>query len=356
MLPWGWSWRRSQLYLALPMFRNWQSLDLFIDNGDGIEYDARIGEENKVFARVRNIGDDDLANVTVEFWYRKAGSALPPDERNWRRCQDAAGSDCNLLLANLPAGGMHFDDTYTDANAVNWYLDPDEISDEVDHFCLRAKILCDAPNHDNDHENYVQSNVHHILVDSDSDTDTMIAFRVANFHSKKKIPVDLRVEHTLPKGLVFEPTMELREILLKPGEERTIGFKLRVVGRAIRELRPPYDGEIMGHLHGELCGEFHGNVADVKFNPRRKCIDCMIAGNLDEVGSITGRLNAQLNLKSRAVNGRAIVRFTPFSKKMKAGLRAIGISAKLDPIRIINFTQMVEGKAVGGVTVRLVTK
>ena len=251
---------------------------------------------------------------------------------------------------------MHFGDTYTDANAVNWYLDPTEISDEVDHFCLRAKILCDAPNHDNDYENYVQSNVHHVLVDSDEDGDWSIDFRAANFHSKKRIPVDIRVDHTLPAGAVITAKEDWGELRLKPGEERTIGYQVKVPGRALSELRPPFNCEIKGKLHGELCGRFRGNVSELKYDRRRKRFSGLLAGDLLDLGTVTGRMEAQIDLDRRSVKGRAIVRFTPFSARMKGGSRAVGVRGELDPVRIVNFTQLVEGEAVGGVTVRLVTK
>lgn len=186
LIPWGVSWRRSQQYLSLPMFYYYKSMDLFIDNGDGQEYDVNIGEENKIFARVRNIGDQSLDDISVEFWFKKCGSALPAEETGWNRCRNAAGIDCTLNIATLAAGDTFFDDVYNDSHAVFWYLDPAEITDEIDHFCLRAKIICDAPNHNNDYENYVQSNVQHVLVDTDSDAQTLIAFQVANRNRKKK--------------------------------------------------------------------------------------------------------------------------------------------------------------------------
>jgi Zn-dependent metalloprotease len=164
MMPWGWSWRRSQEYLSLPMFRHWQSMDLFIDNGSGITYEAVIGRENSVFARMRNIGDQDLNDVTVELWYRKVGANVPLNDRDWKRCKDSSASDCTKIIPLLPAGSSTFEDTYTDADAVKWFLDPEEVNGEIDHVSLKATILCDAPNHDNDYESSVHSNVQHVQV------------------------------------------------------------------------------------------------------------------------------------------------------------------------------------------------
>lgn len=356
MLPWGWSWRRSQEYLSLPMFRHWQSLDLFIDNGAGIEYDAVIGLENKVFARVRNIGDQDISNVTVEFWYRKAGSALPAHERDWKRCQDASGNNCTKTLTLLPAGASAFEATYTDADAVNWFLDPAEITDEIDHFCLRAKILCEAPNHDNDYENFVQSNVQHVLADEAGDTDGLIAFRVANFDREKTIPLDLRIDHTLPKGAVVKSVEKIKKMKLKPGEERTLAFKYYIPRAAIAELRPPYEGELRGAVYGEICGPFSGNLSKVIANGKGG-IEGVLSGQIGNIGTVTGRFEGQIEIKQKYIDGRALVSFTPYQPGKENRLnRVVGLKARLKPIRVVNFMQMVDGVAIGGVTVSLVTK
>ena len=353
MLEWGNSWWRSQAYLGMPMFQHWTSLDLFIDNGAGQGYDATIGEENKVFARVRNIGDEDLADVTVEFWYRKCGSGLPPDETDWRRCEDALGTDTTLIIANLPAGSNTFDDAYTDADAVLWYLDPAEITDEVHHFCLRAKILCDAPNHDNDYENYVQSNIQHVEADPDGDTDATIAFRVGNFVSRKTIPADVRIEHTLPKGISLQPTVDVGKISLRFGEERTIKYKLVVPGQTIKELRPPFDGDIEGKVYGDLCGRIRGTLSGIEHLGKGRIVGT-IAARVGSLGMINGRIEGELSLRDGSLAGRGAVLFSPSNAMCKPARRMVGVKVTLRPTRVVNFAQLVNGEAVGGVTMKLV--
>lgn len=356
MIPWGWSWRRSQAYLSLPMFRHWQSMDLFIDNGAGIEYDVVIGAENKVFARVRNIGDQDIRNVSVEFWYRKAGSALPAHERDWKRCQDSSGNDCTKIIPLLSAGSSSFDNAYTDADAVDWFLDPSEIIDEIDHFCLRAKLFCEAPNHDNDYENFVQSNVQHVLADEASDSDGLIAFLVGNYDREKTIPLDLRVEHTLPKGAVVRPTESIKRIRLKPGEERTVAFKYYIPRKSVAELRPPYDGELVGEVYGELCGPFKGNLSKVLIDGKGG-IEGVLSGQIGNIGTVTGRFDGKIIIKKSYIDGRALVSFAPYQPGKETRFnRIVGLKARLKPIRVMNFTQLVDGDAIGGITVNLVIK
>jgi Zn-dependent metalloprotease len=356
MMPWGWDWRNSQQYLSLPMFHYWSSMDLFIDNGEGAEYDAVIGAENKVYARVRNIGDQDLTDVDVEFLYRKAGSALPPEETEWKRCKNMAAVDCTLHIATLPAGDMNFEDVYTDSDCVMWYLDPSEISDAVDHFCLRAKIIClTSPNHDNDYENYVQSNVHHVPADPDSDTDSTITFRVGNPDRKREIPLVLYVEHSLPRDVVLKPLFDEKKIILKPREEKIVQYKLLIPKGILKALNPPFDGELAGSIYGDLCGPFSGNLSQVK-HEKKGIISATIAGKVGKIGSITGRFTGKINRKNATVEGRALVSFSPAEGRRKEKEFMIGLDAKLSPIRAVNFTQMVDGKAIGGITARVVLK
>ena len=165
MLPWTIAWQFSQPYLGFPPLW-YKSPDLFINNNGSPEYDAVIGQENKLFARVRNIGDQDLNNVRVRYLYLRCGTNLPADMTQWLPCQDIAGVDCILNISLLPAGDMNFTDPNNPPadQAVNWYLDPAMVTEDVDHFCVRAVIEFPSnppPNHDNDCPNYVQSNIQH---------------------------------------------------------------------------------------------------------------------------------------------------------------------------------------------------
>ncbi len=151
MLPWTIAWKYSQPYIGFPALW-YHSPDLFINNGSGPEYDAIVGQENKLFARVRNIGDKDLSNIQVKFHFRTITSV-------WKACCDQAGNPCILNILSLSAGSMNFTDENNPPadQAVNWYIDPVEIVQCVDDICVRAEIVCKAPNHDNDCSNDVQS-------------------------------------------------------------------------------------------------------------------------------------------------------------------------------------------------------
>jgi Zn-dependent metalloprotease len=357
MIPWGNDWRRSHEYLPLDYYR-WKSQDLFIDNGDGPVYDAGIGQENKIYARVRNIGDQDLSDIRVEFYYRKYGSALPTEETDWRRCQDEAGTDCTLLIDSLPAESNFFGEAdYTPDQAVNWYLDPDEVTDEVGHFCLRAVIYVDdatATNHQNDYVNRVQSNVQHIVVDEDGDADAEVYFVVANPKRKKTIPLEIELEHTLPKGAILKPLQEQGDIKLKPGEELVLGYRLHVPAQLRKQLLPPYEGELTGEVYGELTGHIAGKL--VQASVRRGRIRAKLRARIGDIGNVIGTLEGNIDRKSRQVKGKACVLFTPACRYTQRKRLVLGIVADLNPKRCIEFTQIVGGEVVGGVTVDIRNK
>ena len=81
-LRWGADWRMSRPYIGISS-PDWSSMDLFINNGSGLsEWNAIINVldsagiptqfENKVYCRVRNVGDQPAHDVRVEFFYAKA--------------------------------------------------------------------------------------------------------------------------------------------------------------------------------------------------------------------------------------------------------------------------------------------
>lgn len=311
MIPWGYEWERSRHYLPLD-YQRWKSIDLFIDNGAGPTYDANIDAENMIYARVRNIGDETLNSIRVEFYYRKYGSALPTSETDWRRCQDSSGIDCTLNVASLAAETNLFGESdYTAAHAANWYLDPDEVSEEVDHFCLKAIIYVDDPmavNHQNTYNDFVQSNVRHVVVDSDEDASTIFSF-MANNPSKNTQQLDLEITHTLPRGATIKPLVSLESVKIAPGEEVPLTFKLEFPAHLRAKLTPPFDGLLKGSLCGELNGPFTGRLAEVKSRAGR--ISGKIAGVILHAGSFIGRFEGQVDREGKTIKGSSCVLFTP---------------------------------------------
>jgi hypothetical protein len=194
-----------------------------------------------------------------------------------------------------------------------------------------------------------------VLADPDSDADAMIAFQVGNPNNKRAIPLVLKIEHTLPKDAVLKPLFDVEKVILKPREEKTVGYKLYVPRRALLPLRPPFDGELEGSIYGDLCGPFKGNLSDVKYI-KKGCVSAMIAGTVSKIGTVTGRFKGCLDRKDGIVEGHALVVFSAVEGSLKQRKLIVGVKAKLSPIRVVNFIQMVGDEAIGGITARLVFK
>jgi hypothetical protein len=361
MLPWTYSWRFSQPYLGLPALW-WQSPDLFINNNGSAEYNAVVGQENKVFARVRNIGDQDLQNIKVKFYFSPMGTNLPPSIAGWHPCKDQAGADCVLDIATLAAGSMNITNVNNPpANqARHWYLDPAYVTSQVDHFCLRAVIECEAANHNNDCPNEVQSNIQYVQPSEGAAQD--FGFQVANWKNKPSL-LDLRVTHSLPRGyrLEYVGDQPLKKIVLQPREPRVLKFKLLPPKPKPASLAPPYDGKVTGDLKGEFSGHFVGELSGVRLEPQlpttiKKNIGLsgMIAGTLEnkEKVSLNGEFQGELDRKTGTIRGVVKGNVALGDGRYLINLK-FKFAGRLDPLRAVHFAQFVDGEAIGGITVHV---
>ena len=362
MLPWTISWKHSRPYLGFPAHW-WRSPDLFINNGSGVEYDADVGAENDLFARVRNIGDADLTNVVVRFYFRAHGTALPPSSTAWKPCQDSGGTDCVLTIPTLAAGSMNFTNPASPpaSQAVKWYLPASEVVAGVDHFCIRAEIECaGADNHDNDCPYRTQSNVSYTPLSLANGLS--IRFVVANWE-REPVPLDLEIDdRSLPEGVRphFGGPGSLKNRKLKPGEEVALRWKLEAPIKDADWFRPPFDGAVTGRITSKVMNKlwFDAELSDVeilkKKGSRRRIvpIEGFLAGRLRRKNrKLQGRFKGELNTKDGTLSGtwhsiRYRGRGRLYQRKLK-------IKAMLRPTRAIHFAQRIRGELVGGVTYTL---
>nr|NLI51193.1 hypothetical protein [Propionibacterium sp.] len=361
MLPWTIAWRFSQPYLGFPASW-WRSPDLFINNGSGVEYNAEVGVENQVYARVRNIGDQTLTNVRVRFYFAPMGTGLPPGIAGWHPCQDAGGTDCVLDIPTL-AGG---DETIANpaappaASGVRWFLDPAYVVPGVDHFCLRARIECTAPNHDHDCPYEVQSNVSYSGDPADGAT---LGFQVANWVDPEPVGLDLRVTHTLPRGFAVRPKAGTpKELVLRPGKPQTLVWEVVPPARPGTVLAPPYDGRVEGKVAGKVEGRLIGELSDVKvglrpLTPSRSVVTVHghLAGRVDDKIVLDGQLSGQLDRATGALTGEFVGSVAGPRLKYRPSL-ALKVEGVLEPLRAVHFTQAVRGEPVGGVTLTFAPK
>jgi hypothetical protein len=328
-----------------------------------VEYEAVVDSENLLFARVRNIGDQTLNNIRVRFYFAPAGTGLPAAIAGWHTCVDSHGVDCVLDIGSLNGGDENIANPASPlaSQAVHWYLDPMYIVPGLDHFCLRARIECEAANHNNDCPYEVQSNISYS--DDGLAEGVRMGFQVANWEDEPA-PLELEVEHTLPRGYRVEYTgaMPLKEILLHYGKPQAVEWKIQPPARPAKVLQAPFDGRVTGKVSGEFEGEFEGELSGVQVEARlavpiRRPVLTLtgnLAGKVDGKLSLSGQFRGQLELNTGILRGE-------FSGS--AGERlgkvlpevALKVEGMLAPLRAVHFTQRVRGKPVGGVTIKLKT-
>ena len=365
MLPWTIAWQHSQPYLSFPALW-WKSPDLFINNGSGAEYDADVGVENSLFARVRNIGDQDLTNVKVRFYFRAAGTNLPASSTQWKPCKDNAGNVCLLTIPTLAAGSMNFTDENNPpaGQGVKWFLDSSEVVTGIDHFCVRAEIECTAPNHDNDCTYSVQSNVSY---STPTGAGLEIAFLAANL-TQEPLPLDLDIDvRALPAGVKvrYRGPGSIKEIRLDPGKEHPLRWSVEVGPEGLSPRDPPYDGPVVGKVRvGRIEGAFDGVLSDVKPGRTlptpardRASITGLLAGCIRREGSLrvvreTGRFTGVLEFRQGRLTG--VWKTIPGrdARDPFSGVK-LQLEGSLQPTRAVHFTQRVKGRATGGVTFAL---
>ncbi|MDT8327603.1 MAG: hypothetical protein RQ750_09515 [Roseovarius sp.] len=362
MLPWTISWKHSRPYLGFPA-RWWRSPDLFINNGSGAEYDADVGATNKLFARVRNIGDAPLGNVVVRFYFRAHGTALPPGSTAWKPFQDSGGIDCVLSIPTLAAGSMNFTNPASPpaSQGVDWFLPASEVVSGADHSCVRAEIECaGAANHDNDCAYRTQSNVSYTpLTLADG---LGISFVVANWE-KKPVPLDLDVDtRALPEGakLHFGGPGSLKDRRLEPGEEVTLHWTLEAPLRGADWRRPPHDGAATGQIIGEALNNQWFDAELSELHPRKSHslrrdhtvrIEGFLAGHLRRKNrKVQGRFTGELETTNGTLSGTwAVIQY----RGRRAIPARVKIKAILRPTRAVHFAQRIGGDLVGGVTYSL---
>lgn len=365
MLPWTIDWQHSQPYLGFPALW-WKSPDLFINNGAGHEYDADVDVENKLFARVRNIGDEDLTNVVVRFYFRAYGTGLPPSSTQWKPCKDSGGNDCALTISTLAAGSMNFTDVDNPpaSQAVKWFLPNSEVVAGIDHFCVRAEITCTAANHDNDASYAVQSNMSYSKLAMEVNR---LKFLAANL-TPEPIPLEIEVDaKSLPAGVrvIFDGPRPLKDIRLKPKEERPLSWEVELPAGAQIWAEPPFDGPIAGTARVKsLTGAVTGILSGV--TPERALpasagdkveVRGLLAGSILRQGArratrAVGRFQGTLQRKPGRLVGVWMTIPDKGARDPFKGAR-VQVEATLQPTRAVHFAQRVHGKVIGGVSFAL---
>ncbi|MEK7753759.1 MAG: M4 family metallopeptidase [Acidobacteriota bacterium] len=354
LLRWGVSWDLSRAYVGLTS-PNYSSLDVFINNGGASEWNAVINVvdpatgqptqyENTIYCRVRNVGDQPANGVEVTFQYAKAGTATV----TWLDVKDKNGNTVKLTVGTLAAGQSNFADSAQNSPpasaGVKWCIPPLASGEVVDHFCLKAKVT--ASNDVNPHNNEAQSNI--AYTDYSPAAPATAVFLVGNPFKKKRIPIDLKVQAALPKGWKARIVEDLREKRLKPGEELPFTVAIETPAGADREMEPPLDGDLRGHLYGDVAGPFTGSLTDTTLEGGE--LRGRMTANLPHIGAVVGIFSGSVDLHTGQISGR-LLGSSPCPKRPDQV--CLGVEACLRPWRRVDISQWHEGELIGGVTVQV---
>lgn len=356
-LRWGWDWRLSRPYLGgiYSTCPDWASLDLFVNNGSaGSGWNAVIDVagnaipfENRVYCRVRNVGDMDATNVVVSFWYAKIG----PAPSGWLPVLDQTGAAQALNVGTLGAGQMTFADTPASQGApptsamVKWHIPPLAAGEVADHFCLKAVVT--AANDVNPFNNEVQSNVAYVTYQSAQ----VNRFRfVVSAPAEYPGPIQLKVDAQLPPEWRAHGPDPHALADLAPGEQRTVDVRVVMASGPHERLDPPFDGTLAGQLSGPLSGSVHGALTEATSDPDR--MTGRVALALGELGTLVGQLDGRLDI----VSGRLDARIAGVFQNTATGAAeevGVQLEATLIPWRRINVSHLADGQTLGGFTIEI---
>jgi Zn-dependent metalloprotease len=353
-LRWGVDWALSRPYTGLPS-PDWSSLDLFVNNGGASTWNALVNVldddgnptqfENTVYCRVRNVGDQAAQNVTVQFSYAKAGTAIT----TWLPVTDSTGAVQTLNVGTLGAGQANFTDAAQNsppaAAGVSWYIPPLSPGEVVDHFCLRAVVT--SSNDVNPHNNEVQSNVAYAsYVPAGSLT---MAF-VAGNPTEEEIRLQLDVLADLPEAWRTRIAGRGRRQRLKPGEERELSLTIDMPEGADAWLEPPLDGYLRGRLSGALSGSIQGTLTETSWDGERLegRLSATLEGALTLVGGFSGTLAPETGEISGTLTG-----LSGCAGQEGSHASCSILDGCLRPWRRVNVSQRIGAERLGGITVEV---
>lgn len=352
-LRWGWSWRLSREYLGgiHSTSPDWASLDLFINNGGVSAWNAIVNVldatgnptrfENRLYCRVRNVGDQDASNVIVNFFYAKAGTGVV----SWQPVTDKDGVVQTLTLAALPAGQMNFPEADQDAPpaaaSVKWYIPPLAPGESVDHFCLKAILA--SPDDVNPFNNEVQSNIAYVAYAPGASRS--FGFFAGNPWDEE-IPMEFRTDSELPRGWRVRIEGAPDKGRLRGRQERPLKLVLDFSPDSGR-LEPPFDGEVRGRLEGSLAGRCAGALTRASADGER--LSGRVALDVNGLGVLLGAFEGKLDPGSGDLDGQVtgVFQTTCDRKGQRVG---VVLRGTLRPWRRVHVQQLPASERLGGIT------
>ena len=113
-------------------------------------------------------------------------------------------------------------------------------------------------------------------------------------------------------------------------------------------LEPPFDGNLDGHLYGDVAGRFIGSLSDIALEGSG--IRGRFAAQLPHVGPLVGTFNGTIDLSTGQVKGK-VIGSHPCANVDKSV--CFGVEACLRPSRRVNVSQWDGADLIGGVTLQI---
>ncbi|HEY4699642.1 MAG TPA: M4 family metallopeptidase, partial [Nitrososphaerales archaeon] len=356
-LRWGADWWLSKPYVGITS-PDWSSVDLFINNGGTSEWNAQINIldsagnptqfENKVYCRVRNIGDQAATSIQIQFFYAKVGTA----PSSWLPVTDKNGVTQTLTIATLTAGQSNFPDSSQNSPpasaSIKWYIPPLATDETIDHFCLKA--VATSTNDINPNNNEVQSNI--AYAPTPGAAGFAMRLLVGNPRKETSIPLDLKIISSLPRKWKVNISHAQEKIILKPKEQRPLEIRIIKPTNTTDILEPPFDGDITGNIYGELSGTITGSLTNAKFDNDK--LTGRISGTVMDIGTLEGKFQGKIDTKTAEITGSISARY--YCKgSAQPKQYCIHLEGCLRPYRRIDISQWLEGQPLGGVTIQIQT-
>jgi hypothetical protein len=266
----------------------------------------------------------------------------------WSPVTDKDGNVQTLNIGALGAGASSFPESQQNsppaAAGVKWHIPPLAPGEVVNHFCLRATVTCS--NDVNPHNNVVQSNIAYVPYTP------AVPFRLhfmAGNPTRVEIPLELAVEAALPGGWSVKILAENDDVRLKPGEELTLPLEISMAPDADRHLEPPFDGWLRGELFGSLSGPFEGGLNETTWDGEH--LRGHLSARLDDLGTLSGSFEGSMDQATGQVEGRLLGAWQCDGGRERPA--CVGLRGCLRPLRRVNVQQLVNGRAIGGLTIQV---
>jgi Zn-dependent metalloprotease len=287
---------------------DWQSTDFFVRDAANNPVEPERGVHNRLFIRVRNIGDQTASNVQVRALYApysatyhhthfKEIALSAPFNLNSGQQQDVE-FDWDLSNLNEDNGGLW--PAAGGLAGIRGY----------DHFCVRAEIACEADV--NSCNNTAQNNFTNVTMPAGDTYDTaFLVFSPFEEECWGKMKIAKRLPRTWKVAL--HGIASLPKVYLRPKDPTVV--HLKVTASQQRAYEPPFDGEVKGKFGPRRIvsrliplrevGEFHAELHIERYTRARNTFRGRMEGTIDRThqrfsGTVRGRI---VNLKEGIITG-----------------------------------------------------